>query len=131
MAITVRAGKNGLVYVSGTELVGANSWSVAIDAEAIEYSYFGKIWMGNLVGLKSWSGSIEAIHDQDSELLQDAAIATILVALLIYPDNTDVTTYYSGNAIFGASPEGSMDSPVTISSDFTGDDALTMTGFTA
>ena len=130
MAFTPKAGKNGLIYVSGTEIVGANAWSISIESDAVEYSKFGDTWKGNFVGLKGWSGSIGALHDQSSKVLQNAAAATVVVALLIYPDRTSGSTFYSGNAIFSFSSEASMDAAVGRSVDFTGDGALTPTGFT-
>ena len=129
MAFTAKSGKNGLIYVSGTEIPGANAWSIAIESDAIEYSKFGDTWKSNFVGLKGWSGSIGALHDQAAKVLQNAAAATIVVALLIYQDRTDGATYYSGNSIFSFSSEASMDAAVGQSADFTGDGALTMTGF--
>jgi len=129
MAFTPKAGKNGLIYVSGTEIPGANAWSIAIESAAIEYSKFGDTWKNNLVGLKGWSGSIGALHDQAAKVLQNAASAAVVVALLIYPDRTSGATYYSGNAIFSFSSEAGMDAAVGRTTDFTGDGALTITGF--
>ena len=129
MAFTVKAGKNGLIYVSGTEIPGANAWSISIESDAIEYSKFGDTWKGNLVGLKGWSGSIGALHDHAAKVLQDAAAAAVVVALLIYPDRTSGSTYYSGNAIFSFSSEASMDAAIGQTADFTGDGTLTPTGF--
>lgn len=130
MAFTPKAGKNGLVYVSGTEITGANAWSISIEADAIEYSKFGDTWKSNFVGLKGWSGSIGALHDQAAKVLQNAAAATAVVALLIYPDRTSNATYYSGNAIFSFASEAGMDGPVGRTADFTGDGTLSATGFT-
>ena len=129
MAFTAQAGKNGLIYVSGTEIPGANAWSISIESDTIEYAKFGDTWKNNFAGLKGWSGSIGALHDQAAQVLQTAAAAVVVVALLIYPDRTDGSTYYSGNAIFSFSSDAGMDSPVGQSADFTGDGALTPTGF--
>ena len=121
MAITVRAGKNGLVYVSGTHSEGANAWSISIEHDAITYSKFGDTWENNLSGIHRWSGSLST--------WQDAAAADAALGILIYPNRTDLTTYYDGSAVFSAGSEASMDSPVSVSADFTGDGELTMTGF--
>ena len=129
MAFTVKAGKNGLIYVSGTEIPGANAWSISIESDSVEYNKFGDTWKGNLAGLKGWSGSIGALHDHAGKILQNAATATNVVALLIYPDRLTIATYYSGNAIFSFSSEAGMDAAVGQSADFTGDGTLTPTGF--
>jgi hypothetical protein len=129
MAVTAKAGKNGLVYISATEIEGANAWSVSIEHDSIEYTHFGNTWKRNFSGLKGFSGSVGALHDHAADVLQDAAIADTTVALLIYPDRTDNTAYYSGSAVFSFSSEASMDGPVGRSVDFTGDNTLTVTGF--
>ncbi len=36
-----RHGKNGLVYVSATEIEGANAWSIDITQDAVETPQFG------------------------------------------------------------------------------------------
>ena len=41
MAIVAKHGKNGLIYVSGAGLEGANAWTYAIDTESAEYAKFG------------------------------------------------------------------------------------------
>lgn len=131
MAISVKAGKNGLIYVSGTsnEIEGANAWSLSIEHDAIAYSKFGDVWEGNLSGIKRWSGSIGALSDLGGKLLSNAAIADATVALLIYPDRTDITTYYSGSAVFSFGSEGDFGSAVGESADFTGDSTLAVCGF--
>lgn len=129
MAFTAKNGKNGLIYVSGTELPGANAWSFNIESESIEYAKFGDTWKSLFSGLKGWGGSVGALHDQAAKILQDAAAYDGTVALLIYPDRTDGATYYGGNAVFSFSSEGGMDAAVGQSSDFTGTGTPSMTGF--
>lgn len=129
MPVTAVSGKNGLIYVSATEIVGANSWSIAVEHESIQYAVFASEWQNTLSGIKSWSGNIGAVHDQAAKLLAAAAIADATVALLIYPDRSDLSTYYSGSAVFSYSSEASMDGVVGESADFTGHSTLTQTGF--
>ena len=122
-------GINGLIYVSGTELVGGNSWSIQIDPDTVQTMAFGDTWKGTLKGAKSWAGTINAYDHNDSKLLVDAATAAGSVALLIYPKRTDTSDYYSGNAVFGASSDASTTSAVSKNGSFTGDSTLTITGF--
>ncbi len=132
MAITVTAGRNGLIYVSGHEIEGANSWELSLSQAAVEAMYFAKSWPDRDAGILDWTGSINAVHDQDSKWLYSAATAGTTVALMIYPKRSDVTTYWSGNAIFGGfSSSGDLDNMVSQSSDFSGSGSLTATGFTA
>ena len=132
MAVTKVAGRNGLIYVSGHEIEGANSWEVSISQGAVEAAYFAQSWMSREPGMLDWSGSINAVHDQDSNYLYDMATAGVSVALLIYPKRSDLTTYWSGDAVFGGfSSTGDMDNMVSQSADFSGAGSLTATGFAA
>jgi hypothetical protein len=123
-------GKNGLIYVSGTEVVGANAWTISIDADSAEASSFGATWKTMLAGLVGWSGSITSWDQTDDKILQDSAAAGATVALLIYPTKNTLTTYYSGSAIFSAGGEGSNASGVSVSASFVGTGTLTCQGFT-
>jgi hypothetical protein len=129
MTTTFVHGKNGLIYLSGTELSAANAWNLKIDTDSAETSVFGDSWKSRQVGLNDWSGNVSGFHDQDSKPLQTAATAGVSVALLIYPKRSDLSTYYSGSAIFSFSSEAGMDAAVGASADFVGNGALTMTGF--
>jgi hypothetical protein len=118
------------VYCSGTEVFGANTWSVSIPKDSAEYIKFGDSWVNVLPGVNRWSGSIGATHDQATKLLQDAATASIVVSLLLYPQRSDLTTYYSGNAIFSFdSHDVSVDAVESLTASFVGDGTLTLTGF--
>jgi len=70
-----------------------------------------------------------ALHDQGAKLLSNAAVADGLVALLIYPDRTDITTYWDGDAIFSFSNDADFGSAITQSVDFTGNGILAPCGF--
>jgi hypothetical protein len=132
MAIVVTAGRNGLIYVSGHEIEGANSWELSLSQAAIEAMYFAKSWPDREAGTLDWSGSVNAVHDQDSKYLYTMATAGTTVALLIYPKRSDLTTYWSGNAIFsGFNSSGDLDNMVAQSADFSGSGSLTATGFSA
>lgn len=125
-------GKNGLIYISGAEWADANAWSISIEKDVSGYSVFGDTYERQCVGLIRWSGSLSGFHDQDGKQLQDAAVATIAVALLIYPDRTDNTTYYNGSALFSFDSAGEVGgAAVTANASFTGSGALTITGFAA
>lgn len=129
MAVVEVHGKNGLIYISGSELEGANTWSLRIATASAEVPKFGDAWTDREVGLNDWSGSLDSWHDQESKQLQDAAVAGVSVALLIYPKRSDLTTFYSGNAIFETDGSASMTAAVAQSASFVADGDLTMTGF--
>ena len=129
MAITGKNGRNSLVYVSAAQLIGGTAWSLAIEHAAVQYASHGDEWQTTMSGLKAWSGSLTAWHDHAATVLYTAAAYDGLVALLIYPDRTDITAYYSGNAVFGYGAEASMDAAAGRSADFTGTGTLAATGF--
>ena len=129
-SISATNGKNGLIYVSGTEIFGANAWDLAVPHDTTEYNVFNDFWKNNFSGMAGWSGSIAALADQATKVLFTAASFDGTVALLIYPDSTDITTYYSGNAVFGFGASADLTSAVARTGDFTGDGELTATGFT-
>ena len=122
-------GRNSLLYVSGSQLIYGNAWSLAIEHAAVQYASHGDEWQNTMSGLKGWSGSLTSWHDHAATILYTAAAYDGLVALLIYPDRADGSAYYSGNAVFGFGSEASMDAAVGRSADFTGDGTLAATGF--
>lgn len=131
MSFTPKHGKNGLLYVSGTELPGANAWSVNIQSDKADIPIFGDTGARKVKGLHNDGGSISAWHDQAAKILQNAAQADEAVSFAIYPDRNTLDDYYSGNAFFNFSSEGSMDAGVGQSVDFECGDgvAMTVTGF--
>ncbi len=122
-------GKNGLIYISGTEIAGAHAWSMTIDTDSVETPQFGDSWKKHVTGMQGWSGSVTAWEQGDAKVLSNAATAGTTVALLIYPNKNDVANYYNGNAIFGFGTSGDTGSAVANTADFTGDDTLTIAGF--
>lgn len=131
MAFTPKHGKNGLIYVSGTELPGANAWTVNIQSDKADIPIFGDAGARKIKGLHNDGGSITAWHDQAAQILQTAALADVAVAFLIYPDRTTLDDYYSGNAFFNFSSEAGMDAAVGQTADFECGDGSKMgvTGF--
>ena len=122
-------GQNGLIYMSGTEITGANEWSLDISQPTFETPQFGDTSRRKVTLLSDWSGSVNAWLHQDSKVITNAALAGVSVALLIYPTRLDLTDYFSGNAIFSANLGGGVASGVNRSATFEGDDTLTITGF--
>ncbi len=131
MAIVKKAGYNGLIYVSGNHIEGANAWEITVDQGAAEGRAFGQQWMDRVPIGNDWSGSITAWHDQDSKHLYNACVGNAAAAILLYPDRADLTTYWSGNAIFSFGSSADMESLVGQTATFTGAGSLAATGFSA
>jgi len=122
-------GYNGLIYISGTEITGANAWSLNIPQDSLEVPQFGDRWKKRVVGMNDWSGNITAWMHTDSKVITTAATAGVSVALLIYPTRADLTDYFSGSAIFGANMGAGTGAAISRNGDFVGNDTLTITGF--
>lgn len=123
-------GRNGLIYISGTEITGANTWSLNISGDMVEVPQFGDTWKKRVVGMHDWSGSVNAWMHTDSKVITNAATANVSVALVIYPDRSDLTDYFSGSAIFGgAALGGGTGAAINRDGSFSGNDTLTVTGF--
>lgn len=122
-------GKQGLIYVSGVEIVGANAWTIDMARDTVEVPQLGDTWKKAAGGLLGWSGTITAWEQGDEMTIIDASTSVASVALLIYPTKDDTADFYSGNAFFGASSDGSTGSGVSKNGTFVGDGTLTITGF--
>lgn len=121
-------GLNGLVYFNYLELPSANSWSITFDVDLAEVPDFGDVWMDQVKGILTWSGSIEAWYDNTEDRLWNAATAASASgakALVVYPNRTDLTRYWYGNAFASWSIDVSTGDAVSISADITGDGILT------
>ena len=124
-----RHGKNALVFINGSELTGANSWSINITPDSVETTEFGDEWKGRVVGMNDWSGDLNAFDHDDDKILQTAATAGASMPLEIIPDATSTEDNYSGNAIFGFGSSGSTTAAIANSSSFVGAGELSINGF--
>ena len=123
------SGKDAMVYVGGTKLVGANAWEINSTNEVSEAPEFQDTWKKHVTGLLTWSGTITAWDQSDDKIFFTADTGGSSVALIIYPDAGTTANNYSGNALFAASSSGSTSAAVAKNGDFTGDGTLTITGF--
>jgi hypothetical protein len=122
-------GRNALIYVSGIEIVGANTWSLARSTSVVATPQVGEAYVRKVAGQYEWSGSINAWDQGDANPLADAAVAQTAVALLIYPYRTTAANYYSGSAIFSFTSDGGTSAGVSENVTFDGTGALTITGW--
>ena len=127
--ITAMNGKNGLIYVSDTQIYGANTWSVDLSHDNTEYAVMDDAWKSNFSGLKGYSVTIGAVADQATKALYTAAAYDGLVSWWVYPQSNDITTFYSGSAVFGMGASGEMGSAVMRTATGVGSGTLAATGF--
>ena len=132
MAMTLpKSGLNSRIYLSGTQLSEANSWSIDVTNDRGEYLVFEDDWYSHVVGAAKATVNIDGYHEQDSKRMYDAAVAGVVVATLIYPDYNDTTTYLSFSASydFGAGAAAAGGDPITNSISGTVSGAISPTGF--
>ena len=130
--ITAMNGKNGLIYISAIasgQLYGANAWSVDLSHDNTEYAVMDDGWKSNFSGLKGYSVTLGAVADQATKQLYTAAAYDGLVSWWVYPQSNDITTFYSGSAVFGMSANSEMGSAVMRSATGVGSGTLSATGF--
>lgn len=125
------AGKNGKVIIGSgtTKVVGIKNWSLELSLETLETTSLGDDWKNYISGLKEWSasaeGDFEVITDTTGQkLLSDAYLAGSTVEVKLF---VDATNYFTGTAYINSlSIEDPVDDVVTISIEFTGNGALTL-----
>ncbi len=126
-AITKVSGVNGLIYVSGNEIAGANAWELAIEHANVEGAQFGALWTERAGGMISWSGSVTTWHDSAQRYGYLAATADSTASIVIYPTGSTLTKYWSGSAVFSYRAGGDIGSYISETLDFQGATSLTNT----
>lgn len=123
-------GKNGRIYIGGSQLTYANTWRIRTDTTTAESQEFGATQVDRAIGIMSWGGTLSAYHDQDAKVLYTAATAGASYLLAIYPDYNDTSTYWSGYAFFSTwESTGNVTDFIAETADFVGASTLTATGF--
>ena len=125
------AGKNGKVIIGSgtTKVVGIKNWSLELSLETLETTALGDDWKNYISGLKEWTasaeGDFEVITDTTGQkLLSDAYLSGSTVEVKLF---VDATNYFTGTAYINSlSIEDPVDDVVTISIEFTGNGALTL-----
>ncbi len=127
--MTTIHGKGGMVYLQGsggvaTKLGEARTWRIDIDRELDEDEAMGDTWRTQTMGLLSWSGSIEGNTDTAETSPFDAATATAVKALYLYPLATSTARFYSGTVWPKLSIEVGVGGTSRYTLDFEGDGTL-------
>jgi hypothetical protein len=126
-----RHGISACVYLGTvpTKLPEASGYSIGITGEECEVVRFEDTWKERLRGVLDGAGSLTAYHNQNAKVLQDYAQASTETVILIYPDCSDVTTYYSLVGWFDVEATGDVGSCQTMTAPFRADGAVSKVGF--
>ena len=130
-----RHGLKACVYLGTvpTKLAEASGYTVSITGEECEVVRFEDTWKSRERGILDGAGSITAYHNQDAKVLatyaQQNSQTGVVTATLIYPDCSDVTTYYQCDAWFDFEATGDTGSCQTQTAPFRCDGELTKVGF--
>lgn len=120
-------GQDGTVK-DGSNAVGEiKSFTVDITGDVVEDTVMGDDWKTNKATLKSWSGSISALHDRDDTTGQTVFAVGATVTFKGYPSGDGSgNVELSGSAIVTKRTIGSNhDGIVTLELELTGTGALT------
>ena len=130
-----RHGLKACVYLgpTPTKLAEASGYTVSIAGEECEVVRFEQSWKERLRGILDGSGSITAYHNQEAKVLaayaQQDSQTGVVTATLIYPDCSDVTTYYMANAWYDFEATGDTGSCQTQTAPWRAHGELSKVGF--
>lgn len=118
-------GKNAYVYIQGAgaqaqQLVNAANYSVDVSASTVDVSQLGDDWVQTLRGQYSWSGQLDGPIDTSNTLPFDAATQSTVRNFYLYPDKTNISTYYYGQAWLDVQIGGGVTKAVTFTAKMTG-----------
>lgn len=119
-------GKNGIVYLQGSGaaavlLTQAGEWSVDRDFDSADVPILGDFWNSKVKGLMKHSEKVTGPYDNSSTLAWDAAEAQTSRSFYIYPDRTNMLSYYYGFCWPKLSVKGGTGSAVTFDLSAEGD----------
>jgi hypothetical protein len=118
-------GKNAYVYIQGAgaaavQLVNAANYSLDVSYSNVDVSQLGDDWVQTLRGQGSWSGQVDGPVDTANTTVWDAATNASVRNMYLYPDKTNISTYYYGQAWFDVGIAGGVTKPVTFTAKLTG-----------
>lgn len=121
-------GIDGLVKVSTNTVAEVQDWSITESAAVVPDSTQNDTWETNKPGMKSWSGSINALWDETDTTGQEALLIGTEVTLNLYPEGaTTGDKFWTGAAIItsrGVTVPNDQ-GMITCAISFTGNGALT------
>lgn len=118
-------GSDGIVKFGTDNFAHVQSWNIDLSAEVTQTSSMGDEWGDAMVGIKSWSGSLECYLDTTDEGQDGVDVGTV-ITLNLYPSG-DATgeRYFSGQAVVSGIPRSaSKTGPGTFTVNFSGKGAL-------
>lgn len=120
-------GKDGLVKIGANTVAETTEWSLTQEIETTDDTVQGDSWKTHLVGMKSWSGSVNCFWDETDTNGQEALVVGASVTLNLYPEGaTSGDTYYTGTAtVTNVAIGAAKDSVVTRNFTFMGNGAVT------
>jgi hypothetical protein len=118
------AGKNSLVYLGGQVLSNAADWNLDQKSGMLDVSSLGDDFTRMVRGQRSGSGTISGPLDDSNTIVWDAMSAAVSQPLYIYPNKTNMGSYYYCLVWLDANVSGGISTPVKVSASFTTDGAV-------
>ena len=125
-------GKAGGVYIganqTSVQITETTSWSIDLDGNPIELITHGSNWARNLLGVKRWSGTVEANLKMNSNqtLVSERLVNATesMVTLHFYETSATIPRDYGQALITGRTATGPADGVETTSFTFVGEGTL-------
>lgn len=102
----------------------AADYSLDINFATADVSQLGDDWVQTIRGQAAFTGAVNGPVESTSTLPWDAMMAATERKFYLYPDKTNLVTYYYGSAWCELSVKGGTGAAVTFSSKLTGVGAL-------
>jgi len=126
--MAILAGNAGAFKLGTNTVAEIDQWQIEVQTDLEETQAFGDTWKERTATLRSWSGTASGrLDDTDTNghvALGTAFLGGTTVSARFYIDGTN---YYSGSAFVNASISTPENGVVTVTYNFTGTGALTLT----
>jgi hypothetical protein len=116
------AGRRGQLYVGlassaavASPVTFLNKWSIEFTTPDINVTAFGDTNQVYVAGLPDAAGDFGGWYDTATAQLYTAAQDGLARNMYLYPDNSVITTYWFGTALFDFKLDSSVDGAVAIS----------------
>jgi len=124
-------GKGGYLILEGIgEITQLHGWSLSTSRDIADTPEQGEEWVDSIRGQGHWSGSFEAWYDgANVGKFYDIVNSTSAKDMYLYPQKSDLTKYFYGDAWCDFDLDVPVDGPINVSGTITGTGQLLESGF--
>ncbi|RKY33177.1 MAG: hypothetical protein DRP74_00560 [Candidatus Omnitrophota bacterium] len=124
-------GKGGYLIIEGIGVVDQlHGWSLSFSRDIVDTPQQGEEYKDSVRGQGSWSGSFSAYYDRANVgKFYDVVNSTTEKDVYLYPEKSDLTKYFYGDAWCDFDLDVPVDGAIDISGTLTGVGQLHESGF--